>query len=340
MAKFVLYKDRVVEQFNSLRELDVDIAYIEKANPLMVPILEENTRCEFNIDSLRNLKLVKDMSRVWYHSQLLSKEDLEIVLNLGIRKFVIEDLVDLNLLLNYVQDKDYQIDLMLRMKLKENTIFTGRYFVFGMDSDIVNSKIKELRENKKIRKLGIHFHRKSQNVSEWSLKEELKDSIEEEVLNLIDFIDIGGGLPTNYKNSRAEVLNTIFPKIKKLVEWLKQYNVRVMIEPGRYLSGPCVELEAEIKKVSGRDIVIDCSVYNSCMDTLIAPIKLIVKNELDKNGKSYVIKGCTPCSFDIFRYDVKLDNPRVGDKLVFINAGAYNFYTDFCNLDKVETIIV
>ena len=40
---------------------------------------------------------------------------------------------------------------------------------------------------------------------------------------------------------------------------------------------------------------------------------------------------------DLFRYRAYLKNLKVGDKLVFLNVGAYNFTTDFCDLEKIET---
>jgi len=43
---------------------------------------------------------------------------------------------------------------------------------------------------------------------------------------------------------------------------------------------------------------------------------------------------------DVFRYRAWLEDPKVGDELVFINAGAYNFSSDFCDLEKLETEIV
>ncbi len=64
-----------------------------------------------------------------------------------------------------------------------------------------------------------------------------------------------------------------------------------------------------------------------------------MENELQK-GKSYVIKGITPCSLDIFRYKVYLKDPKIGDELVFLNAGAYNFSSDFCDLEKIESKII
>jgi ornithine decarboxylase len=79
------------------------------------------------------------------------------------------------------------------------------------------------------------------------------------------------------------------------------------------------------------------------MDALIVPVKLLVEGEQPKeetNSEPYVIKGITPCSLDLFRYRVYLENPQVGKQLIFLNAGAYNFTTDFCNLDKIETEII
>ena len=43
---------------------------------------------------------------------------------------------------------------------------------------------------------------------------------------------------------------------------------------------------------------------------------------------------------DLFSYRVYLPNVREKQDIVFLNAGAYNFGTDFCELDKVKTEIV
>ena len=52
------------------------------------------------------------------------------------------------------------------------------------------------------------------------------------------------------------------------------------------------------------------------------------------------LQGITPCSMDLFRYRVYLKNPKIGDELIFLNAGAYNFTTDFCDLEKLKVEII
>ena len=77
------------------------------------------------------------------------------------------------------------------------------------------------------------------------------------------------------------------------------------------------------------------------MDTFIAHIRLLVKDEVThKEASAYVIKGCTPDSLDIFRYRVFLKDVKVGDTITFLNAGAYNFSTEFCMLPKLLTKVV
>ncbi len=134
------------------------------------------------------------------------------------------------------------------------------------------------------------------------------------------------------------MLKTIFGKIREFVEFVKPYNISVIAEPGRYIAAPAVVLETTIKRITDKTIIVDASVYNTAMDTLIVPLKLLVEGELESGGNRYTIKGCTPCSLDIFRYSVRLNEPKEGDIVRFLNAGAYNFTTEFCDLPKVETV--
>ena len=194
----------------------------------------------------------------------------------------------------------------------------------------------------KINKLGIHFHRKTQNLSEWDLKEEIQDIVKSENLKYIQIINIGGGIPCEYKNFRIN-LKDIFQKIKEFKKWLNEQKIELMMEPGRFLAAPCIELETEIKAIYKDTIILNCSVYNSSLDTFIWNIRLVAKDEIldeQKAGKIYTLKGCTPDSMDIFRYRIHLPEKKVGDKIVFMNAGAYNFNANFCSLPKLKTEIV
>ncbi|MBS3052628.1 MAG: decarboxylase [Candidatus Aenigmarchaeota archaeon] len=339
-SRFIVSKSKLLSQYKILKDLGLDISYSLKTLPEIAHILEDNTESFFSIHMMESLHFIKDKSRIWFLAQAWNNDRLNEILKMGIRNFVVDNEKDLETLINYIDKINIKINLLLRMKLKEYTIHTGKYFVFGMSSDEINDLIPKLRNNKKIDKLGIHFHRKTQNTSEWSLKEELSQLLKKETIEKINVVNIGGGIPIEYKNSSDRNAKFIFEKIVELKNWLMDnYGIKTIIEPGRFLAGPSTKLETEILTIYDNNIVVDASIYNGALDTLLIPTKLLVEDELEE-GKQFVIKGCTPCSMDIFRYDVKLKNPKIGNKIVFLNAGAYNFSTDFCNLQKLDVVII
>ncbi|MBI2545353.1 MAG: decarboxylase [Candidatus Aenigmarchaeota archaeon] len=339
-AKFVLNKSKLLEQYNFLKGISDEVSYSLKTNPKVGQVLEENTDSLFTLHSTESLHTIKDKSKIIFVAQSLNKEILDNLFKLGIKYFIVDNESDLKILLDYISDNDCKINLLLRMRMKEHTIKTEKYFVFGMYSNQINELIPELRKNNKIEKLGLHFHKKTQNVSEWSFKRELEDVLDKTTIENIDVLNIGGGIPIKYKShgNVNEVTHYIFDKIKELREWLNKNNIKMMVEPGRFLAAPCIKLETEITGIYDNNIIINCSVYNAAMDTFVAHTRLFVDGELEK-GEPFTIKGCTPDSMDIFRYRVYLDNPKVGDKIIFLDAGAYTYSTDFCDLEKLETVI-
>jgi len=109
-----------------------------------------------------------------------------------------------------------------------------------------------------------------------------------------------------------------------------------MIEPGRAICGSAGKLETNIKTIVNNNIFVDASVFNY-LDLIENVVKFNVEGEKEK-GNAYVIKGLTPASEDIFRYRVYLDNPKINDKIVFLNAGAYLFETDLFGLGKIPIV--
>ncbi|MBN2458311.1 decarboxylase [Candidatus Woesearchaeota archaeon] len=353
-GRFILSRKAAIAQHDFCKRIADIVSYSYKTNTHVGKIVEEETDCMLTVHMHETLGLISDMGRVWFCAQGWDADEIKRLVSQGIRNFIIDNIQDLDLLLDALdgimhadeqkldeQKLDEKLNLLLRMRLKENTIHTGKYYVFGMYSEQINRLIPELRKNKNIGMLGVHFHRKTQNISEWSLKAELEQCLSDTTLDAIDLLNIGGGMPVRYKNYRAGVMEHILGKIKELREWLNSRKIQMMIEPGRFIAAPAARLETEIKCIYDDNIIVNCSVYNSAMDTIVANIRLLIEGELpDGKGKAYTVKGSTPCSMDIFRYRAFLEEPRVGDKIVFLNAGAYNFTTDFCNLTKPETVIV
>lgn len=342
MTYFTISKKIVLEQVKKCYKIADLVSYSSKTNPDVTKILErEINNCQFSIHFENELKNISDKSRVLFLAQGWNKETIEKLIKQGIKSFVVDNEQDLDSLLEYLKETNVKIKLMLRTKVKENTIRTEKYYVFGMPTEIVTKKILELKDNKNIESIGIHFHKKTQNIAEWNLKYEIEQMFSQEVLNTISKFNIGGGLPSEYANTNIKIIDGIFKKMLELKNFLNKKNISLMIEPGRFISAPAGKLHTKIIAVHENTLIVDASVYNSDMDALIVPVKLLVEGEVHKGkGKPFVIKGKTPCSMDLFRYRVYLKDPKQGDELVFLNAGAYNFTTDFCDLEKIKTQII
>lgn len=337
-ARFVLSRSRVLERYDFLRGLCPNISYSMKTNPEIGRVLEEETPCLFSVHTVEGLDWVREPKRVWFLAQGLDEQGFSGLMERGIENFVIDNESDLKGFEGALQGDSSKANLLLRLRMEETTVFRGRFFSFGMPGDAINRLVPRLRRNSRIDRLGVHFHRKSQNTGNWSLKFMLEERLSPETLKLIDIVNIGGGIPVAYKNSSDSNLDYITSKIREVREWLDSQGIEMFMEPGRPIAAPSVKLEASIMTREEGNITVNCSVYNSFLDTIIVPLKLLVEGEGE--GEPYVVKGCTPCSMDIFRYDVRLRNPKVGDRLVFLNAGAYNFSSNFCNLEGPGTVIV
>ena len=341
-ARFILSKKVLREQVRKLENLGLEVSYSYKTNRDVGKVLQNLEGCEkvnFSIHAKDEIKDINNKSKIWFFNQAELQEELKEILNKGVRNFVIDNEVDLERILKVIEEEKVRINLSLRMKFQEHRIGTGKYFVYGLPSVKVNEIILRIKDNEFINKLGIHIHRKSQNTSEWEIVSELKDSLTEDGLERINFVNLGGGLPSIYRSSNVDVFDYIFLKLKKTEEWLSERNIFSIIEPGRFLAAPSVKLVAEIIQKYSNNLIINTTVYNCAVDNILTNTKMLVEGELgrEEGGEEFLIKGNSPTRDDIFRYRVKLGkNIRVGDKIVFLNAGAYNYTTDFFGYTKLD----
>lgn len=339
-AKFILSKRKLFEQVEKLKSLNLKISYSYKTNREVGNVLQDISNIDFSIHAKEEIDMIKDKDKIWFFTQAEPKDELKKILNQGVHKFVVDNEVDLMELLNAIKETQIKIDISLRMKFKEHRIGSGKYFVYGMPASKINELIPILRGNFYINRLGVHIHRKSQNTSEWEIKSEIKDSITAENLTKINFLNLGGGLPTKYRSYSLKILDYIFEKIKEIRDFLTDYKIETYIEPGRFFASPCIKLETEIIQIQDNNIIINTTIYNCALDTVLTGTKMLVEGEIEsERGGGYLIKGNSPTRDDIFRYRVCLKSPKIGDKIIFLNAGAYNYTTDFFGYKKLATEI-
>jgi ornithine decarboxylase len=343
-AHFTLSKSKLQEQLKILENLGLIISYSYKTNRQIGDIIQKTSpQTLFSIHAKEEIEMIKDKSKISFFTQAESKEELIEIIQQGIINFVIDNEIDLRTTLQAAKESQNKIRISLRMKFQEHRIGTGKYFVYGMPSSKVNELIQKIKNNSNIKSLGIHIHRKSQNTSEWEIVEELKDSLTKETLQTISTLNLGGGLPVQYKSYTNSTLPYILQKLKNAKKFLDEYNIQTTIEPGRFIAAPPIKLHTTIIQIQENNIILNTTIYNCALDNILTETKMLVEQELpeDKDGLYFLIKGNSPTRDDIFRYKIKLPSEtKVGDEITFINAGSYNYTTDFFGYKKLETQII
>ncbi len=339
MAYFLIHKNKVLEQYNNIANVCDIVSYSMKTNIDVSKILNKETNSWFSIHHIKYANMY-DPKKIIYFITGETLKQIEKYSNIGINKYVVDNIYDYSTIKKYVEkNQNKDITIFLRMKLKEFTIHTEKHFVFGMYSEKINEFVTELSQYKNVT-IGIHVHRKTQNIGEWNLLEELENNLTEDTFKKIKYFCSGGGYPIVYKNYPDNQEQDVLAKLKELKTFLNKKGIKLITEPGRYICGPSVELHAKILSIYDDTITLDCSIYNGAMDTFVANIRLPIKDETNE-GYKYTIKGRTPDSIDIFRYKVFFSKPKkIGQKIIFENAGAYTYSTNLFGLQKLPIKII
>lgn len=186
-------------------------------------------------------------------------------------------------------------------------------------------------------KFGVHFHTASSNVGVgqwWHLFESILhwcSSIEALSGKLIEILDVGGGwFPEDFQKDASAEFKKALSIIPEFLPHVKQ----IISEPGKALAQPSMAIAMQILEIrnsasSINEVVVDGSIAELPMYFFYPHRILYQNNENGKweslsRGKTRIL-GRLCMEHDIVATNVDLPlNARVGDYLVFCDAGAYD----------------
>lgn len=320
-------------QMASLKALGVEIFYSVKTNPEKC-ILEELGRLgtSFSVSNPSEFLSIVSMGaapdKILYYERGLTPEKVRWLAQSGCRNFVVESAQAFE---NLAPEIKPGFTVLIRMRASEPK---SRYAGSCNPGLEANEALElAMKAKKRGAASGILHHNSSQmeEVSDWKSKFDTLSKLPE-----LDIIDIGGGLPISYDGGNFDaILEVIHDGVKKLKA------KRVIAEPGRFIVGPACSLVARVELVDNGNAVLNCSVYNVHIDTIIADLVLPCR-VLGKQGSvvEYKLLGSSLCNLDVFDKKAKLPKLSVGDAIVFDKAGAYNFSSDFGSGSGIKTYIV
>ena len=244
----------------------------------------------------------------------------------GVRWFTFDNLDEIYKLRKFAPNAN----ILLRIAIPKNSSVVNLSFKFGADEMEALPLIRSAVSNG-LRVRGITFHVGSQCTSPENYISALQ--ISKNIFNaaynegiLLDVLDIGGGFPIGYRMgvpTISEFCSVIIRNIRNLFP----NNIRIIAEPGRFISGEAITL---VTRVIGKSIrkgmpwyYIDDGIYGSFSGKLFdhCDYRFIT----DKQGirTECVVAGPTCDSIDVLSMDQRLPKLDLGDLLLVPGMGAY-----------------
>lgn len=216
----------------------------------------------------------------------------------------------------------------------KSNVLGGPNAKFGIEPNKILSTIEEAKLYG-MKEYGIHVMTGSNVLDDnyfYELTKTIVNIIKENNLNPI-ILNLGGGLGIPYTDDKEELnLGKVVENIKK---GLGDLEIKIVMENGRYLTGPAGFLFTEIQVIKESFNKKYLGVH-ACMSNLMRPgmynafhnIMNFSKAEND-DEETYQIVGNLCENNDWFGRDRLLPNSEVGDILVICDAGAHSHSMGF-----------
>lgn len=279
-----------------------------------------------------------------------TEEEIRHALGLGIYSFNVEswpELERINLVAAKMRKKA-PVAMRVNPNVAAGThkkITTGTYDnKFGIAFEEIPAIYDKAGKLKNLRLQGLQFHIGSQITEvkpfEAALKKVAPLILELKRSHNIEFFSMGGGLGIVYENALASgdagwwtgptASKTITPALyaKRLLPLLKPLGVRVLLEPGRFISGNAGVLVTKVEyvKTTGQKTFV---IVDGAMNDLIRPAfydayhEIVPLNRRSGDKVSTDVVGPICESGDFFCQNRPLPRVKAGDYLALMSAGAY-----------------
>lgn len=283
------------------------------------------------------LKAGADPTKIYFHGNNKSSQEIEEGLHAGIGRFVVDNEAELSNLAQAVKKTGLQAHVIIRVNpgIEAHThefIQTGKIdSKFGVPLEQLGDFIKHLCAHAGLKLEGLHAHIGSQIF-------DLKPFIEEAKLLLelvkqygLNEINLGGGLGIAYlKQHEPPAIDHFAREIARVLRG--KTDAKLVLEPGRSIigtAGVTLYTVGAVKKIPGirTYAIVDGGMADNPRPILYnAKYEALVVDRPDENpGETITIAGRFCESGDVLVRDIKLPPLQAGDTLLVTCTGAYNY---------------
>jgi diaminopimelate decarboxylase len=290
------------------------------------------------------------LDRVYFHGNNKTLEELNLALDLGVGRIVVDNLYELELLDGLVKKRGMRQNILLRLTPGVDP-HTHQYtttgtieskFGFPLATGQAEEAVNQASSASNLNLLGFHFHLGSpvSEVQPYELAMELVLGFAQEMdkkfgFNLGEF-DIGGGFAVPYTlDSKvptiADYATALTGKLHGLISGLGLSRPRLIIEPGRAIlgqAGVALYKVGAIKEIPGikKYVCVDGGISDNIRPVLYgAKYEAVVANKAFESGRDLVTIAGKLCeSGDILVRDASLATVHPGDIIAIPVCGAYS----------------
>jgi len=290
------------------------------------------------------------MDKVYFHGNNKAPEELNLALDLGVGRIVVDNFYELELLNKLAGKRGMNQNILLRLTpgidphTHQHTT-TGTIeskFGFPIATGQAEEAVNQALSASNLNLLGLHFHLGSPvpEVQPYELAIELVLGFARQMSQKFDFnlgeFSIGGGFAVPYTTDSGvptigEYARTVTGKLNRLVSELGLSRPRLIIEPGRAIvgqAGVALYKVGATKEIPGikKYICVDGGINDNIRPALYgARYEALVANKALKAAEEAVTIAGKLCeSGDTLVRDVNLAAVRPGDIIAVPVCGAYS----------------
>ncbi|MCD4845152.1 MAG: diaminopimelate decarboxylase [Methanosarcinales archaeon] len=348
---YVTNEQRIRDNFNTYRKAfsHADLYYAAKANynlTIMRILAQEGAGADVFSDGELYLALLAGIpkDKILFNGNSKTDRELAMAVETGVR-ISVDSLDELHALSRIASSGQKTVDIAFRVNpdVSPKThpkISTGlKTSKFGIPHQDVVAAYKEAIELPGINPIGMHCHIGSQILDTSPFSEAINRMMDlvEQVTRLgveLEFLDLGSGLGIPYKKGEmaptpqdlADIVLPIFNKRSQAIG----INLKLIIEPGRYIVGDTTILLTKVNTVktatrkfvgvdAGFNLLIRPAMYDSYHHVVVA-------NKVDaKVSGIYTVVGPICETGDILASDRELPVVVKDDIIAILDVGAYGF---------------
>ncbi len=331
--------EKIQKNIRLLKSLlpEVDIFYAIKSNS-DTKILEitHDLISGYDIASLGEMNILKNMGvgpdKMRFSNPVKIPKHIKQAYEYGVRDFAFDSLDEVKKLAKYapganaylrIRVSDYGSKFPLSGKFGVDPLHAVAYVDVAVEAGL------------NVNGLAFHVGSQSENPQVWASAFETCGQLIERLARVgvnIEFVNMGGGLPAVY-TEKIVSLKQSTNIIKKAIHRHIPEHVRILAEPGRFISADSAVIAATViareHRGSSEWLFLDMGVFQGLMEPLEIsswryPVFTNYGDKAEVFSKQFVLTGPTCDAYDTIGLDYNLpSNISIGDRIYIGAAGAY-----------------